>query len=301
MLDQLGPRPGGRYLDGTIGAGGHARAILEKSAPNGRLLGLDVDPGALEAAARALQPFGDRAVLVKSNFARCDDVANARSFAPVDGVLLDLGVSSMQLADAARGFSFRSAGPLDMRADPDLPVTAADIINTRTARELAHLFATLGEEREARRVAGAIVRRRARHPFATAEDLGRFVAGVKTLRPRNTDPATKIFQALRIAVNDELGNLDRGLHAALGLLRPGGRLAVIAFHSLEDRAVKTFFARESRDCICPPHLPTCVCGHRAGLRVVLRRPLMAGAAETARNPRARSARLRVAERVMAAG
>ncbi|MFN2519607.1 MAG: 16S rRNA (cytosine(1402)-N(4))-methyltransferase RsmH [Candidatus Limnocylindria bacterium] len=300
VVDALVPRPGGRYLDGTVGAGGHAGAILDRCAPDGRLLGLDVDPLALAAAARVLERFGDRAVLVRANFGRCDDVANERQFAPVDGVLLDLGLSSMQLADQGRGFSFRAGGPLDMRADPGLPVTAADIVNTGTERELARIFATFGEEREARRLAGAIVRRRAQRPFTAADEFGRFVAGVKTQRPRGTDPATKVFQALRIAVNDELGHLELGLEGALRILRPGGRLAVIAFHSLEDRAVKTFFARESRDCICPPHLPTCVCGHRAGLRVVQRRPLTADADETARNPRARSARLRVAERLATA-
>ena len=184
-----------------------------------------------------------------------------------------------------------------MRADPDLRVTADAVVNTWAEPALRQVFAEYGEEPEAGRIAGAIVRRRAKAPFAAAEELGRFVAGVKTRRPRGIDPATKVFQALRIAVNDELANLERGLAAAVSILRPGGRLAVISFHSLEDRAVKRFFARESRDCICPPHLPTCVCGHRAGLRVVTRRPLRADSAEVARNPRARSAALRVAEKL----
>jgi 16S rRNA (cytosine1402-N4)-methyltransferase len=224
-------------------------------------------------------------------------VAREHDFVGIDGVLLDLGLSSIQLADDARGFSFRASGPLDMRADPGLELTAADLVNTWDERDLRRIFTELGEEPEAARVAGAIVRRRARGAFIAADEFGRFVAGVKTRRPGKTDPATRVFQALRMAVNDELGNLTRGLDAALRTLAPGGRLAVIAFHSLEDRAVKQFMARESRDCICPPHLPTCVCGHRAGLRVVSRRPLMAAAAETLRNPRARSARLRVAEKI----
>ena len=224
-------------------------------------------------------------------------MARERGFDALDGVLLDLGLSSIQLADPERGFSFRAEGPLDMRADPDLRTTAADIMNSWDQRELRRIFAEYGEEPEAGRIAAAIVRRRTREPFLTADDLGRFVFGVKQHRSRSVDPATRVFQAIRIAVNNELENLQQGLTAAVSLLRPGGRLAVIAFQSLEDRTVKQFFLRESRDCICPPHLPTCVCGHRAGLRVVTRRPLRADSAEVARNPRARSAVLRIAEKI----
>lgn len=297
VLAELDPRPGGRFLDGTVGAGGHARAILERTAPSGRLLGIDRDPAALAVARRELAPFGDRAVLVRANFALCDVVAREHGFDALDGAILDLGLSSLQLADDERGFSFRSPGPLDMRADPDTRVTAADLVNRSSEVELARTFAEYGEEPEARRVAGAIVRRRGTAPFSASDELGRFVAGVKTRRPRGTDPATRVFQALRIAVNDELANLSTGLMAALSLLRPGGRIAVISFHSLEDRITKQLFVRESRDCICPPHLPTCVCGHRAGLRVITRRPISSTAAEVTRNPRARSAGLRVAEKL----
>ena len=300
VLAQLAPAEGGRFLDGTVGGGGHASALLDGTAPDGRLLGLDVDPAALAIARRELARFGDRAVLLHANFAVLDDTAREHDFVGIDGVLLDLGLSSIQLADESRGFSFRATGPLDMRADPTDPGlehTAADLVNTWDERDLRRIFTELGEEPEAARVAGAIVRRRARGPFIAADEFGRFVAGVKTRRGGKIDPATRVFQALRIAVNDELGNLTKGLEAAMSVLRPGGRLAVISFHSLEDRATKQFMARESRDCICPPHLPTCVCGHRAGLRVVSRRPLMAAAAETMRNPRARSARLRVAEKL----
>src|SRR3989475_9691972 len=279
-LRAQGPLPlGGRYVDGTVGGGGHAEAILERSSPDGRLLGLDVDPRALDVARTRLARFGSRAVLVRANFALLDHLAGEHGFRDCDGVLLDLGLSSIQLADVGRGFSFRAEGPLDMRADPDLEMRASDIVNGSNERELRRIFAEYGEEPEAARIAGAIARRRVTRPFETAADLGRFVAGVKTRRPRGIDPATKVFQAVRIAVNDELANLEAGLAAALRVLRPGGRLAVISFHSLEDRAVKRFFARESRDCICPPHLPTCVCGHRAGLRVVTRRPLRADSAE----------------------
>jgi 16S rRNA (cytosine1402-N4)-methyltransferase len=186
-----------------------------------------------------------------------------------------------------------------MRADPRLEQTAADIVNSWKQEDLRDIFTRYGEESEAGRVAAAIVRRRSREPFLTADDLGRFVFGVKTKKQSRSsaDPATRVFQALRIAVNDELANLQQGLVAAMALLRPGGRLAVISFHSLEDRIAKQYFLRESRDCICPPHLPTCVCGHRAGLRVVTRRPLRADSAEVARNPRARSAVLRIVEKI----
>ena len=299
VLAGLAPRQGGHYLDGTVGGGGHAAAILERSAPGARLLGLDRDPAALAIAGRRLAHFGGRAVLVRANFAVCDVVAREHGFAPLDGILLDLGLSSIQLADEQRGFSFRAQGPLDMRSDPDLRVGAGELVNTASREELARIFREYGEEPEAARVAGAITRRRERTPFAAADELGRFVAGVKSRRPRGVDPATRVFQALRIAVNDELANLQRGLEAALSVLRPEGRLAVISFHSLEDRIVKRHFERESRDCICPPHLPTCVCGHRAGLRVISRRPLRADAAEIARNPRARSAVLRIVEKLAA--
>ncbi|HEU5286973.1 MAG TPA: 16S rRNA (cytosine(1402)-N(4))-methyltransferase RsmH, partial [Candidatus Limnocylindria bacterium] len=219
VLAQLDPREAGRFLDGTVGGGGHAEAILERTAPTGRLLGLDVDPKALAEARRVLARFGDRAVLVRSNFALCDVVAREHGFDALDGVLLDLGLSSIQLADDTRGFSFRASGPLDMRADPELELTAGDIVNAWDERELRRVFADYGEEPEAARIAAAIVRRRTREPFLTADDLGRFVFGVKRQRSRATDPATRVFQALRIAVNDELANLERGLAAALSLLR----------------------------------------------------------------------------------
>src|SRR2546430_9362461 len=297
VLAQLDPRQGALYLDGTVGGGGHAGAILDANAPDGKLLGLDRDPAALAIAARELARFGDRAVLARGNFAVLDDLAGEHSFAPVDGVLLDLGLSSIQLADDERGFSFRSRGRLDMRSDPDLRTTAADLVNSWAEKDLRRVFAEYGEEPEAARGPGAIVRRRGQTPFGAAEDLGRFVAGVKTRRPRGIDPATRVFQALRIAVNDELANLEHRLAAAMRVPRPRRRIVLRSFHSLEDRIVKQFFARESRDCICPPHLPPCVCGHRAGLRVVTRRPLRAASAEVDRNPRARSAALRVAERL----
>ena len=298
VLAQLDPHESGRFLDGTVGAGGHAEAILERVGPSGRLIGLDVDPAALAEARRVLSRFGERAILVRSNFALLDVVATRHGLAPLDGVLLDLGLSSLQLADERRGFSFRAEGPLDMRADPDLSVTAADIVNSWDERELRRSFGELGEETEAGRVAAAIVRRRTREPFLSADDLGRFVAGVKTQRRRGIDPATRVFQALRIAVNAELGALEAALAASMDLLRPGGRLVVLSYHSLEDRIVKRFIAAERRGCICPPEVPICVCGRNPRLRP-LGKSLTARPEEVAANPRSRSARLRAAERIAA--
>jgi 16S rRNA (cytosine1402-N4)-methyltransferase len=220
-------------------------------------------------------------------------VAREHGLAALDGILLDLGLSSLQLADGRRGFSFRAEGPLDMRADPDLSVTAADIVNSWDERELRRAFGELGEETEAGRVAAAIVRRRSRQPFLAADDLGRFVAGVKTQRRRGIDPATRVFQALRIAVNDELGALETALPSAFSMLRPGGRLAVISFHSLEDRIVKRFMRDRERGCECPPDFPVCVCGKTPELRSTSRKAIRPSAAETAANPRSSSARLRV--------
>src|ERR1700682_2281517 len=245
LLAQLDPREGGRFLDGTVGGGGHAEAILDRTAPTGRLLGLDVDPRALEEERGVLARVGNRVGLDQGNFALLDVLARGRGFDQVDGILLDLGLSSIQLADGARGFSFRATGPLDMRADPRLEQTAADIVNSWKQEDLRDIFVRYGEESEAGRVAAAIVRRRTREPFLSADDLGRFVFGVKQQRSRTVDPATRVFQALRIAVNDELANLQQGLVAAMSLLRPRGRLAVISFHSLEDRMVKQYFLRES--------------------------------------------------------
>src|SRR2546425_11412140 len=201
VLAQLDPHEGGRYLDGTVGAAGHAAAVLERSGPSGKLLGIDRDPEALAAAARELSRFGDRALLVRANFALCDDVARTHGFAPVDGVLLDLGLSSLQLANEERGFSFRARGPLDRRADPDVRLTAADIVNSWSASDLRRVFAEYGEEPEAARIAAAIVRRRSKSQFETADELGRFVAGVKTRRRRNTDPATRVLDRKSTRLN----------------------------------------------------------------------------------------------------
>ncbi len=292
-LTGLQVRPGGVYVDATLGAAGHALGILRASAPDGRLLGLDADPEAVAFARQVLQPFGERLTLRTANFRRLAAVARSAGFDRVDGVLLDLGLSSRQLAAAERGFAFQREGPLDMRLDPRRGTTAADLVNDLPEADLADLIRRYGEERHARRIARAIV---AARPLTTTAELAQVVARAVGRRGR-IHPATRTFQALRIAVNDELGALAEALPQALDLLAGGGRLAVIAFHSLEDRLVKRFFRQESRDCICPPEAPVCTCGHRAGLRIVTRKPIRPTPEEVARNPRSRSARLRIAERL----
>jgi 16S rRNA (cytosine1402-N4)-methyltransferase len=293
VLAWLQPRPDGRYIDATLGGGGHASGILAASAPNGRLLGLDADPEAIAFASDILRPFGERVVLKAANARHLEAIARPLGFSQVDGVLLDLGLSSRQLADAERGFSFSQDGPLDMRLNSSQGQNAADLVNHLPETELADLLWHHGEERHSRRIARAIV---AGRPLTTTGQLADLV--VQTVgRREKIHPATRTFQALRIAVNDELEALDQALPQARDLLRPGGRVAVIAFHSLEDRLVKRFYQRESRDCLCPPEVLVCVCEHQASLRVLTSKPVRPTADEIARNPRSRSARLRVAERL----
>lgn len=292
-LEALAVAPGGRYVDCTVGAGGHASAILGASAPDGRLLGLDADPAALAIAAETLEPFGDRYTLVHSNYREVVAVAQREGFAPVQGVLFDLGISSMQLA-GDRGFSFNSDQPLDMRMDPGQAVTAAEIVNGWTEEEIADIVWRFGEERLSRRIARAIVRKR---PLRTAAELASVVEQAVGNSRSKIHPATRTFQALRMAVNQELDTLVDALRSAHGLLDTGGRIVAISFHSLEDRAVKAFFKRESMDCICDPGLPVCRCDHKRTLRIVTRKPVRPSATEIRLNPRARSARLRSAERV----
>lgn len=292
-LAWLQPHPGGWYIDATLGAGGHAEGILLASHPDGRLLGMDADPDALQHASKVLEPFGDRAMLQVANFRQLAGVAGALGIREVDGILMDLGLSSRQLDDAERGFSFVQDGPLDMRMDRRQGPSAADLVNTLSEAELSDILWQYGEERHARRIAAAIA---AERPLATTGQLADLVARTVGRREK-IHPATRTFQALRIAINDELDALRQALPQARDLLRPGGRLAVIAFHSLEDRLVKQFYRQEAKDCVCPPELPVCVCQHRAMLRVLTPKPVRPSAGETARNPRSRSARLRVAERL----
>lgn len=301
------PHPGDlrpfKGIDMTVGGGGHAGLLLQATAPDGRLLGLDRDPAALAAAEQALTPFAGRFRLVRAPFDAVERVAADHGFAPADAVLMDLGVSSRQLDDPARGFSFRADGPLDMRMDPDGPVTAADLVARLSEPELARLFKDLGEERHARRIARAIVRERESAPIATTARLAETVAAAvpaKERRAARIHPATRVFQALRMAVNDEAGQLARGLEAAFTVLGPGGRMAVISFHSLEDRAVKRFFKDLATGCVCPPAFPVCRCGRVPRARLLTRRAQRPAAAEVAANPRARSARLRAIEKISVA-
>lgn len=295
-LEALSPTPGGRYVDGTLGAGGHAWGLLEGSRPDGQLLGLDVDPHALALAMQRLAPFGERAHIRHGSYADLAQHLAALGWGEVDGILLDLGASSMQFDQAERGFSFQQDGPLDMRFNPAAARSAADLVNTLPEAELADLLYAYGEERQSRRIARAIV---AARPLHTSRALAELVA--KTLGGKRTGvhPATRSFQALRIAVNGELDAVQAVLPQAVAALKPGGRLAIISFHSLEDRLVKQYFRQESRDCVCPPGQPVCTCGHTASLKELTRKPIAASEQEIAANPRARSAHLRVAVRLEA--
>ena len=289
----LRPRPGARLVDATVGLGGHAAAMLA-AAPESQLLGVDRDPHALARAARRLAEFGDRVRLRAGSFADLGALLAREGWDGADALLLDLGVSSLQLDDADRGFSFRHAGPLDMRMDPGAELTAATVVNTWEERALAEAIAERGEEPRARAVARAIVRAR---PLSSTGELAEVVARAAGRGRWKIHPATRTFQALRIVVNDELGALDRFLADGWTLLRPGGRLAILAYHSLEDRRVKDAMRRWAASCLCPPGLPQCVCGWSAKVRLVTPRPLRPAEEEVLSNPRARSARLRIAERL----
>lgn len=292
-LQALNVQPGGRYVDCTVGTGGHAEAILRASQPGGVLVGIDVDREALQVAAERLRKFGDSVRLVEGSYTDVATICRELDFVPVHGVLFDLGLSTHQLEEARRGFSFQREGPLDMRFSPEQRLTAADIVNTWDERELTELLWRYGEEPAARRIARAII---AARPLRTTTQLAKAVEQAVGRRAGSKiHPATRTFQALRIAVNQELENLATALPQAHGLLGFGSRLVVISYHSLEDRVVKQYIQRESRDCICPPGLPVCTCGHVRTLRPVARGPITPRPEEVAANPRARSAKLRAAE------
>ena len=307
VLDFLKPEPDGVYVDATIGLGGHSLWILKKSHPSGCLIGIDLDASALAIAEKRLHAFKERLSLIHGNFAQLVQLLEIHGINEVDGVLLDLGVSSLQLDTPDRGFSFQHLGPLDMRMDERMPISAAQIINDSTPDKLIKIFKEYGEERYAKRIVRNIVAARAERPITSTLQLAEIVVNVcfnkvkrsKTpaQKAREIHPATRVFQALRIEVNAELNNLALGLNAAVSVLKPGKCLCVISFHSLEDRIVKRQFQQLAKTCICPPKTPICICEHQQVLQVVTNKPVLPSTSEIEANPRARSAKLRVAIKV----
>ncbi len=294
-IETLAVRPGGRYIDCTLGSGGHAAAILDHSSLGGQLLGIDADPEAIKIAKTRLEGYGSSILLINENFVNLQDICIKYDFRPVHGILFDLGLSSLQLEDEARGFSFQHDAPLDMRLNPNQKVTAADIVNTSSEIELANLIRTYGEESYSHQIAHHIMQKR---PIKTTFQLVQAIEQAVGSRRGKIHPATKTFQALRIVVNQELEHLKSALNQASNLLGFEGRLVVISYHSLEDRIVKQFMQQESKDCICPPGIPTCVCQHTASLRLINKKVITPSHAEVQLNPRCRSARLRAAERLI---
>jgi 16S rRNA (cytosine1402-N4)-methyltransferase len=297
-VDLIRPRPGGVYVDGTLGGGGHAGELLQRSGPDGIVVGLDQDAAAVTRCRDRLAAFGARAILRQENFRHLAAVLRGIGIDTVDGIVLDLGLSWFHVRSPERGFSFLADGPLDMRMDAGSRSTAADLVNTLSRKELVRILREYGEEKKAEAIAKAIERARSRGPITSTAQLAQVVSSVfPPYPPRRTHPATLTFQALRIAVNDELGALRDGLDQMIPLLRPGGRLAVITFHSLEDRIVKQTFVERARACVCPPRLPECRCGKQVELKVVTKRPVVPSEEEIRANPAARSAKLRVAEKL----
>ena len=297
-IEALAIKPQGIYLDGTLGGAGHSYEIARRL-DGGRLIGVDRDTVALEAAGKRLQEFADRVTTVHSNFCEIDQILNDLDIPGVDGMLFDLGVSSPQLDDGSRGFSYMADAPLDMRMNREDPLTAADVVNTYSQEELKRILFTFGEERYAPQIASAIVRRREQKEIETTlelVDIIRSAMPAQALREKQ-HPAKRSFQAIRIAVNDELGSVDKMMQAAISRLNKGGRLAVITFHSLEDRIVKNAMQGASKGCTCPPEFPVCICGKKPLVKLVSRKPIVSGAKELEENPRARSAKLRVCEKL----
>ena len=296
-IEGLNIKPDGIYVDGTLGGAGHSYHIAEELT-TGRLIGIDRDPVALKAAGERLSPFADRVTLVHSNFCRMGQVLQELGISGVDGILLDLGVSSPQLDDGSRGFSYMTDAPLDMRMDNGDALSADTVVNTWSYEELKRILYDYGEERYAPAIAAAIVRKREVSPIRTTLEL---VDVIRSAMPpaalrEKQHPAKRSFQAIRIAVNDELNSVSKAMDAAIPCLNPGGRLAVITFHSLEDRIVKNAMAAAAKGCICPPEFPVCVCGRKPQVTVLTRKPIVSGEEELERNPRARSAKLRICEK-----
>lgn len=297
VVEVLKPGPGKRFLDGTVGGGGHSEQILIESSPNGRVLGLDRDDEAIAAASERLGRFEGRFVARQGSFAEARDFLSQLGWQAVDGVILDLGISSHQVDSPERGFSFRTSSKLDMRMDRSASLDAQQIVNTFSQEELERIFRDYGEEPRARRIARAVVAARQTRPFQSTSDLVELIERIKGRPRRDHHPATQVFQALRIAVNQELKHLEYFLESGYETLLPGGRMAIISFHSLEDRLVKTAFRKWSRDCICPPRALRCVCGWSRKVSLLTKKPLVPTADEMNRNPRARSAKLRAVERI----
>jgi 16S rRNA (cytosine1402-N4)-methyltransferase len=299
VLAALAPEPGRIYVDTTLGAGGHAEALLERLHSKGLLIGVDQDPVALKIAEARLSRFGEQAQFLNGNFSQLREKLPTAYQPLTGGVLADLGVSSMQLDTGARGFSFSKEAPLDMRMSPETPLTAEIVVNTYEEDALLRIFSEYGEEHMSKTVARAIVQQRKSQPFQTTTQLAQLISQLYGSKGKSgkIHPATRVFQALRIEVNDEFGHLKRFLDALPGLLAPGARVAVISFHSLEDRIIKQFFQAESKDCICPPRFPICQCGHKAAFRLLSGKPVTASEAEIKANPRSRSAKLRAAIRL----
>jgi 16S rRNA (cytosine1402-N4)-methyltransferase len=315
VLKFLQPRAGGHYVDGTLGGGGHTQAILERSAPDGKVLGIDADAQAVARIEERLSDFvnNGRLVLVHGNFAELARIVHEAGFVSVEGVLLDLGFSSYQVDEPQRGFSFSADGPLDMRLDQSQAESAADIVNSASEQELADIFWRYGEEKRSRQIARRVVRQRERGAITRTTQLAQLAAAGVPYKPGAIHPATRVFQALRIAVNHELERLEKALPQILDVLSMNkalpaggqeeprgwdGRMVTIAFHSLEDRLIKEFMRREAKDCLCPPRVPVCVCGHKARLRLLTPKPVTPTVEEITANPRARSAKLRAAEIVV---
>jgi len=294
VIDILKPQSSGKYVDGTLGAGGHAIGVLEQSQPNGLLLALDLDEQAICIAKERLSPYSHRVIYKKGSYANLADYLKEIGWDCVDGILLDLGVSSIQLDTPERGFSFQKSSQLDMRFDLEQKTTADEIVNTLSEKELHTIIHKYGEEPFARKIAAAII---ANRPIRTTEKLAAVIAKAVGHRQSDIHPATRTFQAIRITVNQELDNLQKGLREATNALCPGGRLAVISFHSLEDRIVKQFMRIESQDCICPVKQPICTCGHRASIKLINKKVIKPSLEEVKQNPRARSAKLRAAEKI----
>lgn len=297
-IDGLNIRPDGIYVDGTLGGAGHSSQIAARLT-TGRLIGIDRDPVALSAAGERLKPFGDRVTLVHSNFCEIAKVLEQLGISGVDGILMDLGVSSPQLDDAERGFSYMADAPLDMRMNGEDVMTAKDVVNTWSYEELRRILYDYGEERYAPQIAGAICRRREVSPIETTLELVDIIRSAMppaALREKQ-HPAKRTFQAIRIAVNDELGSVEKVMVDAIPCLNPGGRLAIITFHSLEDRIVKNGMANAAKGCTCPPNFPVCVCGNKPKVKLISRKPIVASNEELEVNPRSRSAKLRVCEKL----